>query len=255
MPAVLLSHHTAGSTTNDSLMTIPAVVAPVGSRMILSCNRGATSTVTGIDSIVDSGGNTWVLDAAACRASTHDLEVWSAPVLTGVSGGVTIDWTSTGSRKAGIISVWTGIGAALATSGASVGGTGSLGTVSNGSDNNPFAATVGAAAGLVIGSFTRAGTATCTPNDTQIGTVITGSGSDRGVTQAYRVAATSAIQEAEALLSASQGWAASAVVYEITEEPPPGGFALSRWVSGVEVSYDLSTWQGGVEAPRSLEVT
>lgn len=224
MAATLVTSFTAQSSTGtvDTLtITVPSTI-PVGSKVIISGTRAVLASSVGGGTVTDSGGNTWTLHARSNRATTNDIHVWSTTVTTAITGSIVVHWESTSSRRAAVVSVWTGVGAFLAGSGLSTTELGNVNLSANGSSTTPSATLSTAAKGLVVGHSTIAGSATLTAQDTGIASTITAAGSsERGIGQQYRVTSTSAASSSAWTLSASQGWAAAVTAFEVLEDEEP----------------------------------
>ena len=255
MPAVPLGSWAATSIANTTTVAVTVTSAvPVGSRIIVVCNRSAiTTTTTGL-SCADNRGNTYVLDAAAVRSATHIFGILSAPVTTALQAGDTITVTGAATtRKAVVATAWSGVGARLATSGTTVPATAATSGGPNGSSLTPIATSSVAAQGLVISASARAGTATVAPKygSTDYGQAMTAVGSgDRGCALAYRSDKHVEAQPGSWALSTSQGWAASTVTYQITGGMPPITATFSVVVGGSRKQVTkASVIVGGVKKP------
>lgn len=231
MTLALLNSFAAQSTTNNTTLVIPVTsTIPVGSKLILGINKSTTAgTTNGPSSVVDSKGNTWAKNAHSCRATTHDMSIYSSTVTSQLVNGdtVTVTFAAISTRKAGILSAWFDVTTLNAASSNGAFGDGGVSVGSQGSSVTESSSTTAAGSGLVIVAFSRAGGTAVTlasPGGiTEVATITTAAGSsDRGLTLAYYTAATSATQTASGTLAASQGWAAAIASFNaVLGSPPP----------------------------------
>ncbi len=231
MTLALLSSFAAQSTANNTILTIPITsTIPVGSKLILGLNKSTTAgTTNGPSSIVDTKGNVWTKNAHSCRATTHDMSIYSSAVTSQLISGdaVTVNFTAISTRKAGILSAWSAVTGVNAASSNGAFGDGGISVGSQGSSATESSSTTANGTGLVVIAFSRAGGTAVNPASpgsiTEIATVTTAAGSsDRGLTLAYYTTAALTTQTASGTLAASQGWAAAVASFDaVLGSPPP----------------------------------
>lgn len=217
---------TSGTTSTSSgtlTLTVPRAVA-VGKKIILATDRADQAYPTGLTSITDTRGNTWVLaDAISLRANIIQVSLSHCDVTTALQVGdtITVTWATVAAAKKNIIAhVCSGLssGAAQATTGTSV--TAGVSSGPNGSSNAPTASvTTTSAACLVVGAFgAGSGAGTLSPGSgyTGGGSVITTSGSnDRGLWTEYRTTTTSGAKTVNGTFGSSATWAEAAVAFAV----------------------------------------
>jgi hypothetical protein len=186
-----------------------------------------------------------VRGASAVRSNTHDLSIMATVVTTAIPIGATITVTNsfTGTRRAGLLAVFTETTSKTAetTSGTTTGGDAGTSVGSNGSSSAETATASTANTGadmLVVAAFSLGGSSqplTLGSGLTLAGEVITSVGSgDRGVTLAWRIARTAVTQSATGTQASSAVWAAALASYPISGDVSGGGPAGSVIISGAK---------------------
>lgn len=217
---------TTGTTT--LVMTL-AFAVPIGQKLVLAAGRvdNAGSTIVGIQSIVDSKGNTWALnDATSTRANQGSITFAHSDVTTALATGdtITVTWSATTTKK--FMDVWSVSGLAAGGAHATTGTAATANTNSgpNGASNAPTGSLTTTLASCLIFGATYAGP-TAVPFTAGSGftidsNVATTSGtSDKGWGTERQTATSAGAKTVNFAASASSAWTLAGVAFANVTQP------------------------------------